>query len=400
MIAPSLPAAAPAPAANAPAAHDAAAAGGSRLDESRPDKPRSEFAELLGPKAETAPAPEAKGGDAAQAESEDEDTGSPDSRPGTSLAERLLALIGASATPAQPAAPPPGNAPPASLTAAPPQPAAGALPHGALAAAVAPGGTATSTGAMPGLPLDPAVAAQGAGQAPAAAAAGTSSPAAAFVAMPATTAAPPQAPAATTVAAMGPMLADLAGAMAAGAREPARDAAGGRDALDIAGIGDRGPLLASGPAATTRPVTAPAAAGMLAMPTDPDAGFDDSFGARIGWMAEQRIGRAELRISPENMGTIDVRLQMDGTRVSAEFQSPHAEVRQALEQSVGRLRDMLGQSGLQLANANVGHGGGGNDGRPAAAENTGGAGVTDDGFVEMPAPATPVRSRGLLDEYA
>lgn len=150
-----------------------------------------------------------------------------------------------------------------------------------------------------------------------------------------------------------------------------------------------------------RPV---AAAGQppLAFPADPDAGFDDAFGARIGWLAEQRIGHAEIRLNPETLGTIEVRLQIDGTRVSAEFQSAHADVRHALENSVGRLRELLGQHGLQLAHSDVGQGrgdGAGNGPRERAGTGTGGGdGLHGDGRDGL--PPVQLRTRGLLDEYA
>ncbi|MGH8073462.1 MAG: flagellar hook-length control protein FliK, partial [Lysobacter sp.] len=85
--------------------------------------------------------------------------------------------------------------------------------------------------------------------------------------------------------------------------------------------GDGGLLLSATPAPATsarNPATAITAT-PLTMPADPDAGFDDAFGARISWMAEQGIGRAELRLNPEHLGVIDIRLQIDGNRISAEF---------------------------------------------------------------------------------
>ena len=156
---------------------------------------------------------------------------------------------------------------------------------------------------------------------------------------------------------------------------------------------------ASAPTVQTATTSAPAVAlaAPLAFPTDPEAGFDDGLGARIAWLADQSIGQAEIRIHPEHLGPIEVRIQVDGTRVNTEFHSAHAEVRHALEQSVPRLRDLLGQHGLQLGQADVGQ------------RQQGGAqqaprdfGATD-AQGETAATTTPpprVRVRGLLDEYA
>jgi flagellar hook-length control protein FliK len=201
-------------------------------------------------------------------------------------------------------------------------------------------------------------------------------------------------------------LAALAAAAAASADPASRDPSATRednaiataDAIDARTSGaDPAPLLTSAAPSAVAARQAPAQAAPLALPADPGAGFDDAFGARIGWMAEQRIGHAELRVTPDHAGPIDVRLQLDGQRVSLEFHSGHAETRQALEASLPRLRDLLGQQGLQLAQADVGQRQAG-DWR-AAAQTLQGQGEHDAGTAEHAAPRL-LRARGLLDEYA
>ncbi len=86
-----------------------------------------------------------------------------------------------------------------------------------------------------------------------------------------------------------------------------------------------------------------------------DDGFDQAIGARLGWLADQKIGHAHIRLSPDDMGPVDVRLQLNGDKVHASFSSPHVDVRQALESSLPRLRELLGEQGFQLAHADVGH---------------------------------------------
>jgi flagellar hook-length control protein FliK len=135
----------------------------------------------------------------------------------------------------------------------------------------------------------------------------------------------------------------------------------------------------------------------ISVPADPQTGFDDGFGARLVWMAEQRLGHAEIRLNPEHLGPIEVRVQMDGTQVNAEFQSSHAGVRQAIEASLPRLREMLGQQGLQLGQTDVGqrHA---NPGQPARRD--GDTPSTGSSPVTTQMPARQLRTRGLLDEYA
>jgi len=150
-----------------------------------------------------------------------------------------------------------------------------------------------------------------------------------------------------------------------------------------------------------RPVSAVPGTAMP-MPANPEAGFDDGFGARIAWMAEQRLGHAEIRLNPEHIGPIEVRVQLDGTRVTAEFHSAHAEVRQAIEASVPRLREMLGQQGLQLGHADVGQRHAQGQGQAAGGRRGRSDEPGADRHGDGPANVVPasVRSRGLLDEYA
>ena len=86
----------------------------------------------------------------------------------------------------------------------------------------------------------------------------------------------------------------------------------------------------------------------LMQPANPNAGYGDDLGSSVVWMAEHRVGHAALQVSPDHLGPIEVRLQIDGARVHAEFFSAQPEVRHALESSLPRLRDLLGQQGLQL----------------------------------------------------
>lgn len=129
--------------------------------------------------------------------------------------------------------------------------------------------------------------------------------------------------------------------------------------------------------------------------------FDEAIGTRLSWMADQKIGHAHIKVSPGEMGMIEVRLRMDGDRIHADFSSAQPEVRQALEASLPRLREMLDQQGFQLAQADVGHRqdpqasaqrGNGTDGNDGGLDNAG-----DE--TQLPRPVI-THSRGLLDAYA
>lgn len=129
--------------------------------------------------------------------------------------------------------------------------------------------------------------------------------------------------------------------------------------------------------------------------------FDDALGARMSWLADQKIGHAHIKLNPAELGPVEVRLQLSGDQVNASFSSAQADVRQALENSLPRLRELLGQQGFQLGQADVG-----SQQRNASSQNPAqpgfgsGDGSGDDGLAGVGIPAAALRQRGLLDAYA
>ncbi len=83
--------------------------------------------------------------------------------------------------------------------------------------------------------------------------------------------------------------------------------------------------------------------------------FPDDLGQRVLTLVQQGTHDARLSVHPEHLGEIHVHLRMDGNAAEVAFSSPHAPVRDALEQSLPRLRDMLGDAGLSLQQATVHH---------------------------------------------
>lgn len=82
--------------------------------------------------------------------------------------------------------------------------------------------------------------------------------------------------------------------------------------------------------------------------------WSQDFGDRIVWMAKQDQQSADIRITPANLGPVQISLNIEDGKANAVFVSPHAEVRQALEEALPRLREMLNASGISLGQANVG----------------------------------------------
>lgn len=217
----------------------------------------------------------------------------------------------------------------------------------------------------------------------------------------------PGAQAATAAPTDGDATAAFAMAMGAAASADTKSPGATDATLDSIGIGDTVSTSASLPSVSTmtnHPLPRGVAAAVQAnTPIPLDNGFDDGFSSRIAWLADQKIGHAEIRITPDHLGAIDVRLQLDGNRVNAEFHSAQPDVRHALESSLPRLKEMLGQQGLQLGQADVGQrqaqqqGASNGQAAPLGGSNERGEAANDAGWSRGPAVRA---SRGLLDEYA
>lgn len=82
--------------------------------------------------------------------------------------------------------------------------------------------------------------------------------------------------------------------------------------------------------------------------------WTQDFGNRVVWLARNDQQSAQININPANLGPIQINLSLQGDQMSANFVSAHGEVRQAIEDALPRLREMLSNSGIALGDANVG----------------------------------------------
>jgi flagellar hook-length control protein FliK len=62
---------------------------------------------------------------------------------------------------------------------------------------------------------------------------------------------------------------------------------------------------------------------------------------------------ASLTLNPPDLGPMQVVLSVNNLHASATFISHQPEVRQALQEAIPKLREMMGQSGIQLGDCNV-----------------------------------------------
>ncbi|MEN9595773.1 MAG: hypothetical protein RL236_207 [Pseudomonadota bacterium] len=81
--------------------------------------------------------------------------------------------------------------------------------------------------------------------------------------------------------------------------------------------------------------------------------WNQEMGERIVWMSNQGISSAEIKMNPQNMGPITVRIDMNQDQATISFTAQNSEVRTALEASIPKLREMLGSQNVTLADVNV-----------------------------------------------
>lgn len=82
--------------------------------------------------------------------------------------------------------------------------------------------------------------------------------------------------------------------------------------------------------------------------------WKNALGERAIMVSTQNLNVANIQLDPPELGSLSVRVHMNqDQQVSLNFTSPHAHVRDAVEQSLPRLREMFAEQGLSLQDSSV-----------------------------------------------
>jgi flagellar hook-length control protein FliK len=84
-----------------------------------------------------------------------------------------------------------------------------------------------------------------------------------------------------------------------------------------------------------------------------DSAWGERIGERVLVMAGSQIKSAEIRLTPAELGPLRVQVTVDDGAANVTFHAQHAVTREAIEQAMPRLREMLAESGLNLAQTSV-----------------------------------------------
>ncbi|WP_273152657.1 flagellar hook-length control protein FliK [Methylophaga thiooxydans] len=89
-------------------------------------------------------------------------------------------------------------------------------------------------------------------------------------------------------------------------------------------------------------------------PTLQNPAWSQVMSSRVVWMAKEGVHQAELRMTPANLGPVEVRLQVQNDQASVTFLAQHSATRDALEQALPRLRESFAEAGIELGHSEVG----------------------------------------------
>lgn len=191
---------------------------------------------------------------------------------------------------------------------------------------------------------------------------------------------------------------------------------------NTAGSAPADPVTAGAGSGSTHPLAAAAAPGLALTPAAPvsatapadlprldiklplqHSDWASEFSQRVVFSIGRGLQAAELRLNPEELGPISVKVSLDHNEASITFVTLHPQVRTMIEQALPLLRDSLQQAGLQLGEAAVSSGdlpqGQQRDGQAPAAGTAHNRRSAPEVLL-VAAPAAHTASTLLIDTYA
>ena len=132
---------------------------------------------------------------------------------------------------------------------------------------------------------------------------------------------------------------------------------------------------------------------VIAVPVH-DRMWPQAIAAQLLMLSDQKIQAATLRLSPEHLGPVEIRIDLQDSRVNVSFTAAHVETRAALEQSLPQLREVFAGAGLTLGQATI------HQQTRRESQNSGYAPRSAPLAADIPAATVAaVRAPGTIDEY-
>lgn len=150
--------------------------------------------------------------------------------------------------------------------------------------------------------------------------------------------------------------------------------------------------------------SAQAASPQLPVPTPAgEPGWAEDVGNQVRWMLGRAESKAELVLTPPNMGKLEVSINLNGDQTTAQFIASSQAARDALERALPQLREALQQAGIMLGDTNVSTSGQGREGE--GREGGGGRGERGEQAAGGSTGATSAavwlkQQQGMVDTFA
>lgn len=158
------------------------------------------------------------------------------------------------------------------------------------------------------------------------------------------------------------------------------------------------PLASQLPAAAAAATATTAGAGDALRSPVGTPRWSEELGSRLVMMTTRGQHEGSLRLAPEDLGPLEVRISLQQSTAHVWFGAQHADTRAALAEALPRLREMFAEAGLSLGHAGVSQEA---PGRRAGESAPAGGVAAADAAAPLEAEA-PVRchASGLIDLYA
>jgi flagellar hook-length control protein FliK len=127
--------------------------------------------------------------------------------------------------------------------------------------------------------------------------------------------------------------------------------------------------------------------------------FTQELGEQIAWMGSGDVKSARIKLHPEELGSMDVHVTMDGGKVNVAILAQHPAAVHAVQQTLSQLDTMLAHHGLSLGQADVGQRDPSQNSAQGNAAGGQGGGTGDDAATAETVATSRV-SRSLVDEVA
>lgn len=131
----------------------------------------------------------------------------------------------------------------------------------------------------------------------------------------------------------------------------------------------------------------------------------EDVGNQVRWMLGRAESKAELVLTPPNLGKLEVSINLNGDQTTAQFIASSQAARDALERAMPQLREVLQQAGIMLGDANVstsqqGAGGDGQEGGSGRGANGGTARAEGSADAAASGNVWLRQQQGMVDTFA